>query len=299
MSIQDKNKTILHIGYPKTGTTWFQKNYFPFVKNAVFISNRKIKTLLGSNNNRFPEELVIKKVSELKQKGRLIISAESLVGKPQIMQQSATYYKNVFGSATIIIFIRNQVQKYASIYSEYIKAGGVKKLENFLINTEGELHAGEKHCYDKTLAIYQSVFGKDNVKVYLYEDFADDIKGFVNDFTIENNIDIDLKSLKYKRVNKSLSPNLMNIKRLTNKFTKKKTGWRNLDPSGKAYIFHIPYWYEFTYVVFKLLSKLNNQSKEILTSEQNDFLAAYFKKSNQRLIDEFGITDIKKYGYPL
>jgi hypothetical protein len=40
-------------------------------------------------------------------------------------------------------------------------------------------------------------------------------------------------------------------------------------------------------------------TKAILGKKNYDFITEYYKKSNQILLNEFGITDITKYNYPL
>ena len=298
MSSNNKYKTILHIGYPKTGTTWFQKNYFPFVKGVSFYSHTTIQELIGTNNDRLDENKAKKNIALAQKKGHLVISDESLLQGPKKMEASALYHKHVFEDATVILFIRNQVKKYASNYSEYIKAGGTKTFANFLIKPNGEYNGGEKHCYDKTLDIYYSIFGRENVFIYLYEDFEDNPVKFIQEFTKKHMLDIDLEQINFKRVNRSLPRKLIQLKRILNKFTKRQTGWVALK-TRKDYIFHIPLWYEITHILFKQLSKIGFRSKGILSTKDKAMVADFFRESNRRLMEDYGFEEIKRYNYPV
>ena len=36
-------RPIVHIGYHKTATTWFQKNFYPLVRNARFVARDRVR----------------------------------------------------------------------------------------------------------------------------------------------------------------------------------------------------------------------------------------------------------------
>ena len=39
--------------------------------------------------------------------------------------------------------------------------------------------------------------------------------------------------------------------------------------------------------------------EEILGNKNTDYIKQYYKESNQKLIDLFGLADIREFGYPL
>ena len=36
-------RPIVHIGYHKTATTWFQKHFYPCVRNARFVARERVR----------------------------------------------------------------------------------------------------------------------------------------------------------------------------------------------------------------------------------------------------------------
>ena len=42
-----EKKVLLHIGYPKTGTTWFQKRFYPNVENYKYYEREDFNSLFN------------------------------------------------------------------------------------------------------------------------------------------------------------------------------------------------------------------------------------------------------------
>jgi len=129
---------IIHIGYPKTGTTFLQKNVFPFIKGIEFVTYeecRKIfKSLYSSTSLEFDEAMI--KAFQI-QKGQLY-SLERLTGE----MRTGTYNAEIahglkkLGFRKVIITIRRQDKIIESIYRQYIQQGGVLKSKNFIAESE-------------------------------------------------------------------------------------------------------------------------------------------------------------------
>ena len=112
---------ILHIGYQRTATTWFQKQFFPLVKNVIFLTHDDLPGELFSASD---ESTHVKLRNHFQAYTRpLIISDENLLGtySKNNLYSNAYRYKSIFPEAHILIFIRNQVEKYISNYSFYIR----------------------------------------------------------------------------------------------------------------------------------------------------------------------------------
>ncbi|MDY0278372.1 MAG: hypothetical protein RBQ97_09855, partial [Acholeplasma sp.] len=72
----------------------------------------------------------------------------------------------------------------------------------------------------------------------------------------------------------------------------------------KHYFFHIPFWYYISIRVINRLNKLpifgkNIRPEMFLSKADCNKLYDIFKESNRKLIEEHGLKDIEKYGYPL
>jgi len=296
-------KTILHIGYPKTGTTWFQKEFFPKINNYKFFDPFALKKLFGEKISMVSPKEVKNKLYQPKEK--LIISDESMIGGFRKIQHNALQYKSAFNFATVIIFIRNQFEFLLSAYSQYIKEGGVKRINDFLfMEDKNSLYGGKKYLYDYTIQIYQEIFGKENVHVYLFEDFRINPKLFIHEFCKRYNFKINLNELNFARKNKKLSSILLSLKRYSNYLTKKQPLWINSDFVKKKYLVHIPYWNGFTQKLFDFNNRINCIGKEVqyneLISEKNlKIIKDFFAESNQHLVKEYDLKRIIRYNYPL
>ena len=200
-------EVIIHIGYPKTGTTWLQQGYFPLVNNYYFFGEKQIPRELYIPNYKYENIKYLKDYFSRYEK--IIISSESFTGPLNLMYEYPRYFKKIFNRAKIIIFIRNQVDKYVSGYSNYINSGGTLTFNKYLnLKGDNKLFGGEKHKYDKLLNEYYKYFNKNNVYVYLHEDFNENkknqktvnrISGFMD--TYKNYLESELKKVRQNKIN--------------------------------------------------------------------------------------------------
>ena len=132
-------KPIFHIGYPKTATSWLQKNFFPKIENATYISRHEtFETFVQPNHFDFDADQIREKYS-LNNKDLKIFSLEGFIGTTHnfglngyLTTEHAFRIHRVFPEARIILFIRKQPDIIASSYIQYIKGGGTYSLKKFL-----------------------------------------------------------------------------------------------------------------------------------------------------------------------
>ncbi len=300
----ERDLSILHIGYPKTATTWFQREFFPKVRNIEYYNHKKIIKLLGTEWRYIRSAEDIKKVL-MKGNKRLIISDESMLESSIWIEINAQNFKNIFYPAQIIIFIRNQPDIYLSDYNQYVKLGGTAKFQDFIFSTPDQVYASKKYNYADIICLYKNKFGESNVYVYLYEEFQSDFNNFIDRFCVNHGLELKTRPINNIRLNKSLSPLLIPLKRFSNSFSKHQPYRIDIANNNKTKLFlHIPYWFEFTYVVFELINKLipknkNSTLEELIGIEQAQKLQKFFAESNRRLIKEHGLSRIANYNYPL
>ncbi|MBR9914821.1 MAG: hypothetical protein GYB32_08345 [Algicola sp.] len=234
-----QRRDIIHIGYFKTGTTWFQQVFFPKVTNTVFSNQANASlddNLIITRPYDFSAEKTSRDVHELfseQHKDTLVLSRERLSGHPFTggydAKVIADRLKETFPSATIVIFIREQRQAIVSTYKEYVKRGGTAPFEKWIFTHERTIPSFQLDYfnYHKQINYYIKLFGKSHVKVYAYEDFKDNAKQFLKQFAEDLALEVDLSAFDFnKKVNKGFSTKSLNLIRWSNQFSKNK----NLNP---------------------------------------------------------------------
>jgi hypothetical protein len=200
--------------------------------------------------------------------------------------------------AKVVIFLRNQIDFYVSGYVDYVKKGGTHspaKLIDALFNKTYSVPLDFLE-YDKILDLYSGLFGRENVHVFLYEEFQENNQEFISKYS--QVFDLHCKDeLNFRRRNEKLRMRLFCLIKFTNKFTRRLVKEKN-------YYFHIPGLYA---LINKNLSRLNRcrvfgskpENKTYLSDKDIQTINDYFRESNSRLLSKYGIDKIVKYGYPL
>lgn len=297
---------IFHIGYHKTGTTWFQKNFYPHVENIHFVNNALLqKYFLIDHPNLFDAQECHQAFESSKIS---VFCDEELSGNIHsgglhgCMTKEVSYrIKEAFPNAKIVIFIRNQVSMVASIYAQYIKKGGTYGIDKYLYHDDNfdhrfPLFEFEHLNYYELIKHYIELFGRKNVKVFLYEDFLEDNYSFIKSFTEDLSLTYDISKLKKDKTNASYKRITLHIARILNIFTKYDVGY-------KYRLIHIPGFYKLS---LKILDKINTiltfdrkyTTQELLGVKNIEYIEKYYKFSNTKLMEEFDIN-ISTHKYPL
>ncbi len=309
---------LIHIGYPKTGTSFLQEKIFPYINNAVAVSKKDIyEYIIKPNpltyNPQKTRDFFLEKYKS--KQNRLIFSYEQLIGTSQmggynllLTQSNALKIKKTFPDASVIIFLRNQIDIISSTYCQYLYGGGTENANTFLKkkNYTGPnlllLFNYDYFLYDILIDYYIKLFGKDEIFVFLFEEFQKNQERFINDFLKIFNLMIDKKKMKsinfQEKVNVKYHYLLIPLVRIFNIFTRRTR-------LNKYYILHIPYFYEYSRKLLKFLNKImyfvfpENPNEKILQKKNMQYIADYYKKSNSLLIKKFDLSKIKDYLYPL
>lgn len=301
---------IVHIGYPKTATSWLQKNFFPKVRNAVYYPRRDtFEAIIPHNSLDFDPE----KVRESFITGNaehLILSLEGLVGTTHnfglngyLTTEHARRIHSIFPDAKIVLFIRRQENIIASSYVQYIKGGGTYSIEKYLYhnhfkNISGlSLFSFKYFEYDQIIRYYVKLFNEKKVKVYLFEMFSQNPIAFAQKFAEDLHLDVDHSSLDFCRVNPGYRNGVMFLARIVNRFTKRKM-------LNKHYFVHIPFWFLYSKKFLLWLNKFPltgtyPKPEKILKVKNLNYIREYYKSSNMKLIKEFGLEQIRDYNYTL
>jgi len=295
---------LIHIGYPKTATTWFQEIYYPNIKGIHYISTEEVFEKIIRPHSLYFDNEATREYFKPSSITPQVICQENLLGfmnlgghNGVLTKEFANRIKQVFPSANIVIFIRNQVDIIASAYFNYIQNGGTYSVNHFLF-PRGNISLNfnfQYFEYDRILNLYETLFGKDNIHVFLFEEFRNSPEKTIESYTEKFNFSIDPENLNFSSVNDRYRKILFQMARFSNIFTRERTQY-------KYYLLPIPRWYYLSRRIFKLLNKFSifgkiPSSVDILGNKNVTFIKDYYRESNNTLLKRFRHLPIKKYGY--
>jgi len=292
--------TILHIGYPKTATTWLQDVFFPSVLNFSFISWREANRLILNTDCLAYNPKIINEEFHKNRNRNLLISSEffstsinSGFNYGYFSAGIAHKLKETFPDATVIIFIRRQQSLIPSAYQQYVKNGGTFSFRRWLYS--GEVFSFEHLLYDRLIEYYKSLFSDKQVRVYLYEDFKNDSKQFIHRFSLEHGLEVDWDKVTYSPVNKGLRIYCMPILKAVNHFYKKPVG-------RKRFVCHIPGMTSVGRGVIKYLNPMPIfghylTENEFLRPKDMEYIKNFYANSNRNLTRYFDSEVLEQYGY--
>ncbi len=276
-------RVLLHIGYPKTATTWFQKDLFPGIDNIKLFTNEKFVNNLKRADIADREQIrnVINSVNE----ETIVISNENILGSRNRVFSNPEYLAKIFPGAEIILFVRNQIDKYRSNYSQYIKQGGVLSPEAYLFSQGQDLFGGEKHKYYRVVNLYRDYFGKENVHIFFFEEFLENNQRFMSDFVRKLKLNVPNRFIDNRRRNVKLSASDIKTVRSFNRFCNKI-----LPRFASNYL-----GAKQQYIIDKVFT--GQGMKFMYSKKTNECIANYFRGDNRMLSAEF--KQVEKYNYPL
>jgi len=188
--MQFDHRPVVHIGHSKTGTTWFQKSFYPSVTSHRFIDSGIVReALLAPNGLAFEADRARELILAAADGVPPLLCDERLSGSNlagglhgMVAPEVARRLKAVFPDARIVIGIRAQPEMLAAAYSQYVKDGGTHGTRRFLFPDSYFFAASEYRTqaprfdlahfeYQRLIRVYLDLFGKENVHVLLFEQF--------------------------------------------------------------------------------------------------------------------------------
>lgn len=190
---------LIHIGYPKTGTTWLQAGIFgssgygftPVGGKPKFFALRFIYGEEGGLGHPldFEPEALRQEYDELEAgSGYPVISHEALLCHPYSggvqTRDIALKLHEVFPDAKILITIREQHAMIVSLYEHFLRMGGLSSLKNFV---GAKFHQSLFPAfdigfleYDKCVRFYSDLFGAKSVLALPFELIRKDSLSFLS-----------------------------------------------------------------------------------------------------------------------
>lgn len=297
------DEIYIHIGYPKTGTTFLQQQYFPAINKIYFIDQTELFSsgflqilfddYLATDIDKYSSILNRWKVSAGEKK--LVISYEGLIGN---LFKGLTNFdlisRRLLGTGfkfKVLLSIRNQPDIIDSLYVQYVHQGGAISFNNFIKLTPKAPIYISLSLFDYN-SMYRSLndkFGEGNVFVLPYEAISnyDEMNKYLSVFF---GIEIQLRSQLFKKQNISLSGRNLKILRLLNRFM---TSWASANGIFPSQVLN-------TKNVRRFLQKFNNGAKNKKSFPNNVYCQSFVEKysqSNQDLQKTIGVNLQEKYNY--
>lgn len=296
--------SIVHIGYHKTATTWFQTRLYPLVASHDYIPHREVRSaFLYAHAFKF-EPQAVRAQLRLDRERPVILCEEELSGSVQtgghmgaLSKDMAERIHAVMPEARIVVFIRNQTDMVAAAYAQYVKRGGTHRPERLLF--PGRYRKGPwRRPYKKPLFSfdhfeyvglirhYRRLFGSDRVLVFTYESFRHEPKDFVTDFAQRLGLEFQAADIDFGAVNTSYRHRTLRMARILNRLSSgsvvDKTYWV---PAGHHDLVQRGLErFNQTRLAGRLLS-----AEALLGDDIVDFIRERYAESNRELARETGL----------
>lgn len=211
---------LIHIGYPKTGSTFLQR-WFEGHPQLAFADGRiaGYRDVYGiARESVSAEDDVLYRVTSYEgfsapraSAGQEPVdySAMARTSMKAAQTRVCATLATLFPNAHILIVTRGFRSMILSSYSQYVRSGGDAALTDLIAETlnpasrELELLRDPFH-YDHLITTYAEAFGAGNVIVMPYELLRDDAAAFLR--ALETRLDLPHFAAPPDRVNTSLSP---------------------------------------------------------------------------------------------
>lgn len=308
-------RPVVHIGFHKTATSWFQAVYYPHLSSHRYVDRRVVRrTLLGGNAFEFDPSEARSALGFDAEGLPPLLCEEDLSGTLHLGLASGYVAKEVARrifltapEAQIVIFVRSQTSAALSWYLQYVREGGTGGPLRYLF-PEQYRHIGHDRPfrvprfdfsqldYRGLIETYDAKFGRSNVHVYAYESFVKDRAAVLRAMNENLNVEVDARALSTKRVNDSYRRSLIPIARTLNLFTSRSV-------SDKRSIVHVPYLYAARKELLKVLNRMpifgkRPVAEQLLGHQALEWIAQRFSNSNRWLANRMN-TDLAALGYPL
>jgi len=280
-------RTLIHIGLPRTASTFLQRQVFPKIREVEFYGvdtcfySEAFQRLLYEDDSLYTQprrDQLIQTKSE-----NILLSNELFCGQSFAMNatnrsRTAIRLKQVFPEAEIVLMLRNQLQLLESLYSIAVYGGYYKKPDEFLnfgnsgtrYNTFSENEHAEAYLFTPLVDLYKEKFKR--VHVFLFEDFSANPDQFVQNMASELNIELNSPIVHTKKENKSLGQRQISYFRKVNR-AKSLLEWSSL---GKS-IYRQKLWFGEHVIQGKKRFQFSRDLAERIK--------AYYRNDNIRLLN--------------
>jgi hypothetical protein len=291
---------IVHIGFHKTATSWFQTRVYPKVVSHRLVDRDLVRRLFvdGDAFNFDPvraRQLLNADAASMPP----LICEEELSGvlhigtaSTYIAKEEANRLHATLPEAKIVIFIRSQVEAAASWYVQYLREGGTASVHRYLFPDEyvfpGRLMQFKTARFDFAeldykglIATYDRLFGAENVYVLPYEDLLCDPWAIVCQLQRSLEFELSPGNISTGAVNSSLRIGLIPIARVLNLFSARGV-------ANKRTLIHLPYARRATRSLLEQLNRIpifgpRSRAASLIGSATSQWIRQHFAASNRWL----------------
>jgi hypothetical protein len=305
---------IVHIGFPKTASTWFQRSFYPHVRSPRYVDRDRVNAaFLEGNALEFDAERA-RATLGLAAGEAGILCEEGLCGylhnggvDGHVARGVAEQISQALPDARIVIMIRAQPRIIVSAYQQYVRAGGTYPArrylfpQDYLIGPNAVTYKQPRFsldffAYSHLIECYEQLFGQDKVHVFLFEEFQKGGLDFMRRFADRLSLEVDWPAISLAPRLASYSTALAYLARFFNLFTARSV----LD---KRHLIHLPGWYWLRRRILEALnrSRLFGKSPDLdqlVGAPAARWIANYFVADNQRLVER-RLLPLAEHGYPL
>ncbi len=301
--MEEKN-ILLHLGYPKTGTSFLQERFFQKFNNIFYnVPKPEIRKYFISPwafgfESQKAEELCSKYLGT--KKDVVVFSSEDLSGFPHYhdfaSKNIADRLYHCLPTAKILIVIREQRSMLKSSYFQYLKNEGSYNLDQYFMPPGIKNFSRDSLKYHYLIEYYQKLFGSNKVLVLPYELFRDNPQEFMSKIcthiSLEPNEIIGQMNFSEK-VNEGYPPALLGLKRYFNPFILKE-----YPNSGKTfYVRPIHALWYLSKRFWKIMPSAVDRKFEKKIKRKIEISAQNRYKESNRLTSILIGIDLAKYGY--
>lgn len=292
----------------KAGSSFYQKNVFPNLKNIDYLGFYKSNYLLNEirylqtcNNLHFDINKITKLkkyLSKLKKNNQnVLISSEAFsgnlgtfnIGNCSQLEAISERVLDTFENAKIIFFLRNQKDSIYSLYCDDIQFGYTVNFENW-ITERLKNNSLNYFLYFEIIRYYQNKFGKKNVYVFNFENLFNKkgLKIFMNTLGLDlGNLD---KINFSNKINNAKPNSIIFFTRYLNKFIKTKLNMGYTD----GYYEELKIYNFWRYKASNFLAKIFTK-KKIPNSKAFELFLNQCKLNNLKLEKIIGYKLPKNY----
>lgn len=305
---------IVHIGFPKTASTWFQKSFYPHVKAPRYIDRARVNAaFLNGDALRFdPAEA--RRTLGLTEGEAGILCEEGLSGylhnggaAGHITKGVAEQIRQALPDARIVIFLRAQPEIIVAAYQQYVRAGGTHSARRFLF--PGDYLVGSNaraykqprfevdfFAYSRIVELYEGLFGRGRVHLFLFEQFQRDGRDFLRRYAAELELEVDWDAVSLAPQLASYGLPLTWIARFFNLFTARSV-------FDKRHLVHIPGWYRLRRIILEALNRTGlfgqpPSLERLLGKVTARWIEGHFAEDNRRLAERRQLP-LEQFGYPM
>lgn len=214
-----KNRVIIHVGMPKTGSTWLQSHIFPQVTSHNIIYKQYFRDLMYELDPAKDTLISYENYAGFPHK----VDTHTLNGWCETRKKALQNLANLFPQAEIILVIRDHIDLLNSLYNQYIKVGGCIDFKEFALGTS--FYSLEKNAllYESLIKEIKTQFPS-RLLIIDYKLFKTDKKRFGQSFFnfIGSNDRIDFDTFAGLMVNSSLPPRQIRSQLVMNKIFSNK-----------------------------------------------------------------------------